>query len=116
MKEKKSANLIIGKALLFAGIQFSLGSVEMSSKFSVANFAKDQDTLDNAAKSLRDYIIIAVIWTIGNCLVFSANYGLFGFIASLLTNTLFVMWIVFSYIDTFKKAAAKNNLKMPKVF
>lgn len=113
---KKSTNLIIGKALLFAGIQFSLGSVEMSSKFSVANFAKDQETLDNAAKSLRDYIIIAAIWTVGNCLIFSANYGTLGLIASFITNLIFVLWIVLSYIQTFKKAANKNGLKVPNIF
>ena len=39
----------IGEAILFASIQFSIGSVEMSSKFSVMNFSKDQETLQNAA-------------------------------------------------------------------
>lgn len=29
--------------------------VELSSKFSVKNFAKDQETLDNAANALSDY-------------------------------------------------------------
>jgi hypothetical protein len=116
MKEKKSAMLIIGKALLFSGIQFSLGSVEMSSKFSVKNFSKDQETLDNAVRALRDYDIIAVLWTVGNCLVFYANYGLFGLMASLITNIIFILWINLSYYVAFREAAKANNLKVPSLF
>ena len=35
---KKSIVTIIGKAILFASMQFAIGSVEMSSKFSLKNF------------------------------------------------------------------------------
>lgn len=108
--------LIIGKALLFAGIQFSLGSVEMSSKFSVKNFSKDQETLDNAVKALRDYDIVALIWTIGTCLVFYANYKWLGLFASLITNLVFVLWINLSYYASFRFAAKKYNLKVPSLF
>ena len=34
--------VMIGEAILLASMQFSIGSVEMSSKFSVKNFSKDQ--------------------------------------------------------------------------
>lgn len=37
--------IMFGEAILLASMQFSIGSVEMSSKFSVKNFAKDQETL-----------------------------------------------------------------------
>jgi hypothetical protein len=113
---KKSLMLIVGKALLFAGIQFSLGSVEMSSKFSVKNFASDQETLNNAVSALRDYIIIAAIWTLGCCLVFFSNYGFIGLGASLVANIIFVSWIYFSYYASFRQAAKKYGLQVPGLF
>lgn len=115
-RTKKSLMLIVGKALLFAGIQFSLGSVEMSSKFSVKNFANDQETLNNAVEALRDYIIIAAIWTVGCCLVFYSNYHWIGLIASLVANLIFVAWIYLSYYASFRQAAKKNNLVVPGLF
>ena len=54
VEKSNSTNLmpkLIGKSILFASMQFAIGSVEMSSKFSVKNFSKDQDTLQNAADS-----------------------------------------------------------------
>ena len=114
--EKKSLMLIIGETLLFAGIQFSLGSVEMSSKFSVKNFSTDQDTLNNAVKALRDYDIIALIWTVGTCFVFCSIYGWVGLVSSLLTNLVFVLWINLSYYSSFRYAAKKNGLKVPGLF
>jgi hypothetical protein len=57
----KTPTLIIGKAILFASLQFAIGSVEMSSKFSVKNFATDQTTLQNAANALSDYLIVSLI-------------------------------------------------------
>ena len=57
VEKSKSVNLmpkLIGKSILFASMQFAIGSVEMSSKFSVKNFSKDQDTLQNAADALDE--------------------------------------------------------------
>jgi hypothetical protein len=111
-KGTKSAMLVIGKSLLFAGIQFSLGSVEMSSKFSVKNFSKDQETLDNAIKALRDYNLVALIWMLGTCLVFYSNYQLLGLLSSLITNLVFVLWINLTYYSAFNEAAKKYGLKV----
>lgn len=114
-RRKKSLMLIVGKALLFAGIQFSLGSVEMSSKFSVKNFSNDQDTLNNAVEALRDYMIIATIWTIGCCLVFYSNYSWIGLISALIANIVFILWIYLSYYASFRQAARKYNLVVPGI-
>ncbi len=107
---------VIGKAILFASMQFAIGSVEMSSKFSVKNFSKDQGTLQNAADALRDYIIIALLWTLGNAFVFYASYGMPGAWIAIGANIFIIMWIYLSYIKAFKDAVAKNNLQMPTVF
>ena len=115
MAKSKSLMLIVGKALLFAGIQFSLGSVEMSSKFSVKNFSSDQATLNNAVDALRDYMIIALIWTIGCCFVFYSNYQWPGLTAALVANTVFVLWIYLSYYASFRQAAKKYNLVVPSL-
>lgn len=107
---------VIGKAILFASMQFAIGSVEMSSKFSVKNFSKDQDTLQNAADALSDYIIIGLFWTIGTCMVFGASYGMIGLVSNIAANLAILMWIYFSYLNAFKAATVKNNLQMPKMF
>ena len=63
---KKSIVTITGKAILFASMQFAIGSVEMSSKFSVKNFSNDQATLQNAADALSDYLKISIVYSILN--------------------------------------------------
>lgn len=113
---KKSNWYIFGKSILFASMQFAIGSVEMSSKFSVKNFAKDQETLDNAISALRDYIIIGILWTLGTSFIFFANYGVKGLILNILANTSIILWIWISYQKAFKDAANKNNLNTHSIF
>jgi hypothetical protein len=107
---------LIGNSLLYSGMQFALGSVEMSSRFSVENFSKDQKTLQAAATALSTYFIIAVIWTIASCLVLYGSAGKIGIFWGLITNAIFISWIVISYWLTFRKVAKANGLQMPKLF
>ncbi len=113
---KKSLGLIIGKSLLYASLQFAVGSVEMSSKFSVKNFATDQITLNHAADALTDYILVAIVWTIGATLVMFAGYGTIGLVSSLFANSAIVAWITVTYISSFKYACNKHGLIMPNLF
>ncbi len=107
---------IIGEALLLSSIQTSLGSVEMSSKFSVMNFSKDQNTLDGAMKALREYCVIATVWMIGTSAVLFSQFGVKGFIAGVISNGIVLAWIVITYMQTFRKAADKYGLKRPGFF
>lgn len=107
---------VIGKAILFASMQFAIGSVEMSSKFSVKNFSKDQETLQCAADALTDYIIISMVWTIGTSLIFFASYGKMGLAANIVANMVIVAWIYISYLNAFEQASLKSGLQMPKMF
>lgn len=116
IKRKTSIWYILGKAILFSSFQFAIGSVEMSSKFSVKNFSKDQETLDNAIYALRDYMIIGLFWSIGTCLIFYANYGTKGLILNMACNMLIIMWIYISYYQAFQEAARKNDLKVRSIF
>lgn len=111
MNKRENIFYILGKAILFASIQFCVGSVEMSSKFSVKNFAKDQDTLDNAISALRDYMIIGVLWTIGTSMIFFVNYGMKGLVLNVVANLFIMLWIYQSYMVAFDEAATKNKLK-----
>ena len=107
---------MLGEAILFASIQFSIGSVEMSSKFSVKNFCSDQDTLQNAADALSDYLKISIIWTIGVILLLYSKYKLVGAIAAIISNLTVILWIYFSYMSAFKSAVRKTkSLKMPSI-
>ena len=107
---------LIGEAVFFSSIQSSYGSVEMSSKFSVINFCKDQDTLQNAANALKSYVIIGLAWTAGTMLSMYAKYGVYGAIAGFTGNMIFILWIYFSYVHAFSVAAEKYKLKPPTVF
>jgi hypothetical protein len=106
----------VGEAILFASIQFSIGSVEMSSKFSVMNFSKDQETLQNAAYALTDYLKIALLWTIGTSLIMFSNFGNVGLTTNIVINAIIVGWIIYSYHVCFQKAAEKHGLKYPIIF
>ena len=97
-------------------MQFAIGSVEMSSKFSVKNFSKDQKTLQHAADALSDYIVIGLLWTVGTSMMFWGNYGMKGVFINLITNFAIMMWIVLSYMKAFKYACTTENLEMPKMF
>lgn len=81
----------------------------MSSKFSVKNFSKDQQTLQNAADALMDYIRISFIWTIGVTLLLFSKYGILGAITSLIANGIVVAWIYYSYISAFKVSLEENK-------
>jgi len=107
---------LIGKSILFASMQFAIGSVEMSSKFSVKNFAKDQDTLQNAADALSDYLIIGLLWTFGTCLIFYTNYNWMGVAINTSINFAIMYWIYWSYMKSFKSACDKYNLIKPIMF
>ena len=114
--EKHSLAKIIGKAIMLSSIQVAFGSVEMSSRFSVLNFSKDQDILQNAANALSAYIVIGTAWSIGTILVLASSYGKTGLIAGIVCNAIIMAWIVISYRLAFKSAAKKYALENPKLF
>lgn len=116
ISRKKSVVTIMGKAILFASMQFAIGSVEMSSKFSVKNFSKDQKTLQHAADALSDYIIIGMFWTLGTCMMFWGSYGFKGAFINLFANMLIMLWIIVSYKKSFSYACETSNLESPKLF
>ena len=107
---------MLGNSILLASIQASIGSVEMSSKFSVVNFSKDQTTLQAAADALTGYLIIALIWTIGSAMICFGQYSYIGLVTSIIANFVLVGWIFFSYLQAFKIAAQRYNLQFPKLF
>jgi hypothetical protein len=108
--DKHNIYKIFGKAILLSSISFSIASVEMSSKFSVINFSKDQDTLDNAIAALKEYILIGAFWAIGCVLVLYANHGMKGAIAGFVCNIFVLSWIWLSYQRAFSSAKLKNGL------
>jgi hypothetical protein len=107
--------IMFGEAILLASMQFSIGSVEMSSKFSVKNFSKDQETLQNAADALSDYMKIGLMWTFGLSIMFYARYDKVGAAFSVIINLLIIAWIYFSYMNAFETACKNNSLKCPVV-
>lgn len=107
---------MLGQAIFYSSIQAAIGSVEMSSRFSVMNFSKDQDTLQNAADALRSYMYIAFTWAFATILVMYSQYGVYGAITGFLANLAYVCWIYFSYLGAFRTAAKKYKLVEPRVF
>ncbi len=115
MDKDSNILLLFGEAILLASMQFAIGSVEMSSKFSVRNFSKDQETLQNAADALSDYLRIGLLWTFGLTMLFYAKHDKIGAIIALITNLLIIAWIYYSYLVSFEHATKSYSLKMPSV-
>ena len=115
-KKKINWPKMLGQSIFYSSIQAAIGSVEMSSKFSVINFCKDQETLQNAADALRSYMYIAGAWTIATMLVMYSQYGWVGALVGLISNMLYIAWIYLSYVQAFGKAADKYKLTPPTVF
>lgn len=107
---------MLGNAILLASIQASIGSCEMSSKYSVVNFSKDQETLQNASNALTGYLVVALIWTIGSTMISYGQYGIPGLITSIIANLVLIAWLFFSYIAAFKTAADRYGLEFPRLF
>lgn len=114
--KQKSVAKMFGQAIFYASIQAAIGSVEMSSRFSVMNFSKDQTTLQNAADALRSYLYVALIWTLATVLVMYSQYGWMGVAVGALSNLGYVAWIYFSYCNAFAKAAKKHGLTEPHIW
>lgn len=107
---------MVAEAILYSSIQFAIGSVEQSSKFSVKNFSKDQETLQNAADALFDYMKIGAFWTVGVAILLYCKYKWAGVAGAVVANGAIMMWTYFTYLGSFRTAAAKYNLQMPQVF
>jgi hypothetical protein len=111
-----SINLkMVAEAILYSSIQFAIGSVEMSSRFSVKNFSKDQETLQNAADALFDYMKIGTLWTVGVAILLYCKYKWAGVAGGVIANGLIIMWTYLKYLTAFRFAAKKYNLQMPQV-
>lgn len=116
MSRSQKIAKIIGKSILLAGFLVALASVEMSSRFSVLNFAKQQDTLQNAANALSAFTVIGIVWAIGATAVLYSSYELPGLVAGLISNGVIMGWIVVSYRAAFDRAALENGLERPKMY
>lgn len=108
---------MLGNSILLASIQASIGSVEMSSKFSVVNFSTDQATLQAAADALTGYLLIALVWTIGSAMISFGQYSYPGLVTSIVANAVLVGWIYFSYLQAFRVVIQRRpELVFPKLF
>ena len=107
---------VLGKAILLASMSFSIGSVTMSSTFSVQNFSTTQDILQRASDALTHYTIIAIVWMMGCSSLLYASYGSRGLWISVAANLAIVGWVWWSYLTSFKQAAKAHNLQMPHLF
>jgi hypothetical protein len=107
---------VVGKSILLAGFLVALASVEMSSRFSVLNFSKTDEILQNAANALSAFLVIGMIWSFGSTLVLYSSYGSIGIISGIISNGIILSWIYLSYSAAFRRAAKENNLKIPSMF
>ena len=105
----------IGKSILLASMIFSIGSVVMSSIWSVINFSTEQDVLDRARDALAEFFWIAVVWGLGCACLLFASYGPRGLVLSVLASGLVIGWIYSRYCQAFRVAAAKNGLVVPRL-
>jgi hypothetical protein len=116
MSRGQKAAKIIGKSILLAGFLVALASVEMSSRFSVLNFAKSNEILQNAANALSAFTVIGLVWAVGSTAVLYSSYGTPGILAGIVSNGIILAWIIGSYRAAFDRAAKENGLERPKMF
>jgi uncharacterized protein YaaW (UPF0174 family) len=116
MNLSKETLKLLGKSILLCSQQFAIGSVLMSSSFSVKSFSKDQKTLQDAATALRQYIVVGVMWMIGNILVLGASYGMRGAVAAFIGNAIVILWIWKLYTAAFEDAMENYKLDPPVIF
>ena len=115
IRKGKSPTLeLISSGILLSSIGFSIASVEMSSKFSIKNFSKDQRTLQTASDALSSYNTVGLLWSLGVTLMLYATYGKPGLIWGVISNGAVLAWINISYLQSFKEAAAQNGVKFPR--
>ena len=107
---------VLGKAMLLASMSFSVGSVCMSSTFSVMNFSTTQEILQRASDALTQYLLVGTFWMIGCSSLLYASYGLRGALISVAMNLAIMGWIFHSYYLAFQHAARVNNLQFPTLF
>lgn len=105
---------LAGQAILLSSIGFSIASVEMSSKFSVKNFSKDQRTMQAASTALDTYNTVGVLWAIGVTLMLWGSYGKPGLVWGVITNVAVLVWINASYLHAFSQACRQNRVKFPR--
>ena len=115
-REGNGWSVLLGEAILLASMQFAIGSVEQSSRFSVMSFAKDAETLQRAADALSSYLVVGMLWTIGTSLILFSQWGREGLLAGVVTNLLVMWWIGYTYLRTFRAAARNHGLSEPKLF
>jgi hypothetical protein len=116
MSRSQKVAKVIGKSILLAGFLVALASVEMSSRFSVLNFSKSDEILQNACNALSAFMVIGMVWAAGSTAVLYASYERLGLIAGVISNGIILFWIYASYTAAFARSSRENNLKMPKMF
>lgn len=97
-----------------SSIGFSIASVEMSSKYSVCNFSKNQKIMQAASTALDTYNFVGLLWAVGVTLMLWGSYGRPGLAWGVITNLAVLVWINASYIQAFKRAAKQNGVKVPR--
>lgn len=107
---------VMGKAIMYASIQAVFASIEISTKVAMVSVSRDQVTLQKCADSLTHYIVMAIFWTIGSVSLLYSGHGMIGFWWGLIANLVVVLWLIFNYLNIFKKACEKYNLTYPKLF
>jgi len=108
--------LELGQALVFASVQPALASMQMSSRFDIVNSATTQDLLEQAARDLRSFMIIAIIWAVGSTLVMYIQFSWRGAFINLVGQGLVGYWIFSSFRNAIVNQALRKNLQVPSVW
>jgi hypothetical protein len=106
---------LLGAALVFAILQFSISNVQIIHKFVVSK-VNTQDDLENLAEDVKVYLVIAIIWTIATMLILYEEYGNLGILFGFVTNFIIIMWIYLSYRHAVRTAIKKHDLQSISIF
>jgi hypothetical protein len=107
---------LIAESLIFGSVQYSLASCLMSSVFSVRNFSKDQQTLNNAVGALCEFLKVAIVWFAITSALMYYSHGTKGFVVTFILTLVIVGWLTWIYEKAFREAACKNHLHKPSIW
>lgn len=108
--------LELGQALVFAAVQPALASMEMSSRFDIVNSANSQRSLEQAARDLRSFMVISIIWAVGSTLVMFFQFSWRGALINFIGQVLIMYWIYSNFRTAIVNQAKRRHLNIPPVW
>lgn len=107
---------LLGKVIMSTAVQASFGSLELPSRTTIAKFVTTQKDVDVFISSIRGYLFIGGLWTIGTTILMYTMHQHIGALINLIFQILIMIWIINRRYVMVRDIAEKNNFEMGSIF